>query len=146
MKTVNLYIASSIRGPARRDGQYMYILETDTAKGVATLTAKKALSGTTENQATIYALCSALSRLREPCHLEIYTDCVYLATAMTQGWLMDWKYAGWQNKRGRPVKDAEKWQEISYFLDVHDFHVHLKEFHTYKTWMNREINMNNQYA
>ena len=142
MKTVNLYIASSIRGPARRDGQYIYILEADTAKGPATLTNKKALLGTTENQSVIYALCSALSRLREPCRLEIYTDCVYLATVLTQGWLMEWKYAGWQNKRGCSVKDAEKWREISYFLDAHDFNVHLHEFHSYKEWMTREVNIN----
>ena len=40
MENVDLYICSSIKGPGRRDGRYIFVLETLTGKGPATLTGK----------------------------------------------------------------------------------------------------------
>ena len=138
-KTVNIYIEVSIKGPARRRGRYLYILETETSRGAATFTDKKEMEDSTESRLHLQAMVSALRRIRHSCHLNLYVESTYVAAVLSQGWIEEWKYSGWQNKKGQPVKDAEKWQEISSLLSAHDFTVYLREPHSYREWMAREV-------
>lgn len=140
MRTVNIYIATSIKRPVRQNGKYLFVLETFTAKGTkVTLTYGENLEDTTENQLALYALEKALSRINEPCYLEIYTDCAHVAAALQNGWLKEWEYAGWKNKKGQPIKDHEKWACVQYLLVPHVFLAHLKEEHEYKEWMDKFV-------
>lgn len=138
-KVVNIYLATSIRAPSRQPGCYLYILETQTAKGPATITKKELLEESTENQSTLLALCEALGRLRMSCSLHLYLDCSYVAAALSQGWYREWEYHSWMNKKGRPVTDGEIWRQTSSLLRPHDFQVHLKEPHSYREWQQREV-------
>lgn len=136
---VNIYITSGIKSPSRKRGCYLYILETQTARGPATATKKEILEESTENQSTLLALCAALKRLRLSCSLHIYLDCPYVAAALSQGWFTEWEYHGWQNKKGRLVADAEIWRETSSLLRLHEFQIHQKERHPYRKWMEMEV-------
>lgn len=139
MKKVNLYIATSIKRPVRQNGRWIYILEATTAKGKPTLTYGEDLEDTTENQLALSALEKALMRIHEPCYIEIHTDCAYVAATLQNGWLKDWEYAGWVNKKRQPVKDVEKWSHVSSLLVPHVILVHLKEEHEYKEWMDKFV-------
>lgn len=138
-KAVNLYIATSIKPLKRQRGCYLYILETQTAKGPATITKKEILDEGTQNQSILLALCAALKRLRMSCSLHIYLDCAYVAAAIKQEWIKDWEYHNWQNKKGRQVTDAEIWQEVSSLLKPHTFFVCENQPHPYKEWMKMEV-------
>lgn len=137
---VNIYIDTGIRGPQKRDGSYLYLLEARLQDGRnADVWKWVPLEQTTENQAAVYALEEALGRLKRPCSLTIWTECPYLAAALENRWYARWREQNWETARGEPVKDAEKWQSIEYLLNAHGFRVRLKEHHAYRDWMRREI-------
>ncbi|MCM1090571.1 MAG: hypothetical protein NC092_04550 [Butyrivibrio sp.] len=139
-KSVNIYIATSITGPRRGRGVYMYLLECFRANG-ETVTRQQAVEqeDATENQLAVCALEAALGRLTAECYLTIYTDCEYLYGTLENGMLEQWAARDWQNAKGAPVKYAEKWSRIRYLLVAQDVHMKLKEHHAYKRWMRDEI-------
>lgn len=138
-KIVNIYIASSVKGPRRQDGSYIYILETPTAAGPATYQNQGKLEDTTMHQIQLHALEEALTHIRQQCYMTIYTDDAYIVGAMTNGWAKDWERNAWCNKKGEPVADAEKWQQILSLLNGNEVLYALCHGHSYKDWMQREL-------
>ena len=139
MKTVEIYIDTSLKGPRRRDGWWTYIIAMETSQGTADIGDTGKAENTTENQATLIALETALKRLNKPCYLILHLECEYVANVLTNGWLEQWHYGGWMTKKNKPVADSEKWSAIQYLLNAHQFLVKLKEPHTYREWMQRKL-------
>ena len=139
MRTVDIYIDTSIKGPKRRSGSYLYIIAMDTSAGTADIGNMASLEDTTENQAVLTALEAALKRITKPCRLIIHLECPYVAGALKNKWYEQWRQQAWMTKKGKPVSDTEKWQSIQYLLNAHDFEVRLKEPHTYRDWMQRTL-------
>lgn len=139
MRTVNIYIDTSIKGPRRRAGAYMYILQVQTAAGSADAGDAEMLEDTTEAQATLTALEKALGRMRQQSNLVIWMDCNYVAAALKNRWYLGWSQKDWKTAKNEPVKDHEKWRRIQYLLNAHDFDVRLKEAHEYRAWMASEL-------
>ena len=50
---------------------------------------------TTNNRMELLAPIEALSRLKEPCEVDVYTDSAYLCNAFLQNWLANWVRRGW---------------------------------------------------
>lgn len=139
MRTVNIYIDTSIKGPRRRAGAYMYILQVQTAAGSADAGDAEYLQDTTDNQATLKALEKALGRMRQPSHLVIWIENTYVAAALRNKWYLTWADSQWMTAKKEPVADAETWRRIQYLLNEHDFDVRLKEAHEYRAWMASEL-------
>ncbi len=139
MRTVDIYIDTSIKGPRRRDGWWTYIIAMETGSGTADTGDTGKAEDTTENQATLIAFETALKRLKKPCHLVLHMECDYVATALTSGWLDQWRYNGWMTAKNKPVCDSEKWQSIQSLLNAHEYEVILKEPHTYREWMRSKL-------
>lgn len=83
--------------------------------------AEKELSGgeaaTTNNRMELTAVIRALSALKEPCAVTVYTDSQYIARALNEGWLKKWKAAGFTKKGG--LKNADLWRELDGLLQRH---------------------------
>lgn len=83
---------------------------------------EKELSGgereTTNNRMELRAVIEALSALREPCEVELWTDSQYIARAINEGWLAGWKRRGWRRKEGE-LKNPELWQRLDALLGEH---------------------------
>ncbi len=62
---------------------------------------------------------SALSALKEPCEVTLYTDSQYIVKAINENWLRAWIKAGWKRKGGE-LKNVPLWQELSKLLEIHD--------------------------
>ena len=139
MKEVDIYIDTDIKGPRRRPGHYLYIIATLTSAGPADTGSSGYLPDTTENQATLTGLETALKRLREGTRLTIHLECPYVASALENGWYRTWREHGWMNARNRPVCDDTIWRSIESLLNAHVFEVRLKEPHTYREWMRRTL-------
>lgn len=73
---------------------------------------------TTNNRMELIAAISALEALKEPCEVELWTDSQYLARAVNEGWLADWKRRGWRRKEGE-LKNPELWQALDALLARH---------------------------
>lgn len=139
MKTVDIYIDTSIKGPRRCDGWYLYIVAMETGAGTADMGDTGKVEDTTENQLTLFALETALKRLTKPCYLVLHLENNYVAGALKNNWPNQWKYNGWMTQKNKPVSDIEKWQSILSLLNAHEFRVCLKEPHTYREWMQRKL-------
>lgn len=85
---------------------------------------EKELSGneadTTNNKMELTAVISALSALKEPCNITLYTDSRYVMDGIEK-WIANWKQNGWKtsNKKA-PVKNVELWQKLDSLQAVHD--------------------------
>jgi len=83
---------------------------------------RKELSGgaasTTNNRMELTAVISALSALKRPCRVQLFTDSQYIERAVNQGWLASWKKRGWKRKEGE-LKNPELWRELDRLLSVH---------------------------
>lgn len=139
MKRVDIYIDTSLKGPRRGNAWWTYIVAMETNKGTADTGDTGKIEDSTENQATLTALETALKRLKMPCHLTLHLECDYVASALTNGWIDQWRYNGWMTTKNKPVCDVEKWQSILDFLNAHEFEVVLKQPHTYREWMRSKL-------
>ena len=74
---------------------------------------------TTNNRMELTAVISALSALKRPCNVELFTDSQYIEKAINERWLVAWKMKGWKRKGGE-LKNAELWQELDRLLSVHN--------------------------
>lgn len=85
---------------------------------------EKELSGneenTTNNKMELTAVISALSALKEPCNITLYTDSRYVMDGIEK-WIINWKQNGWKtaNKKA-PVKNLELWQKLDELQTQHD--------------------------
>lgn len=139
MKTVDIYIDTSIKGPRRRDGWWTYIIAMETDSGTVDAGDTGKAENTTENTITLIALEIALKRLNRPCHLVLHLECDYVANALINGWPEQWSKNGWMTVKNKPVCNAEKWRSIQEMLNAHDFEVLIKRPHSYREWMKRKL-------
>ena len=83
---------------------------------------RRELSGgekeTTNNRMELLAAISALSALKEPCAVTLYTDSQYFSNAINLGWLREWKRRGWKRKDGA-LKNPDLWQQLDALLETH---------------------------
>ena len=76
---------------------------------------------TTNNQMELTAVVKGLEALRRPCHVELFTDSVYVGKGISE-WMPKWKANGWRRREGKamkPVKNVELWQELDRLLARH---------------------------
>jgi ribonuclease HI len=137
MSQVNIYLYATVRSPRKCDGAYVYMLETETGKGLVKRSGTELIHEKTAHQADLCALAAAVKRLTKPCTLTIYTDSKYLATA-AEKWMGAWKANGWKTAKGTPVANAEEWREVAHLLNGHDFSFVVGAYHFHYFDMKKE--------
>ena len=84
---------------------------------------KKEISGgdksTTNNIMELTGVITALSALKEPCRVTLYTDSQYVVNAVNKGWLRSWVKNGWKRKGGE-LKNVDLWKMLVPLLDTHE--------------------------
>lgn len=114
MKQVDVYTDGSCSGNPGPGGWGAILLY----KGL-----EKELSGgarqTTNNQMELTGAISALSALKEPCRVTLYTDSRYIVNAINQKWLENWKKRGWKKADKSPVLNRELWEALDGQLSRH---------------------------
>ena len=85
---------------------------------------KKEISGaepmTTNNQMELTAPIEALSLLKRPCKVKVYSDSAYLVNAFKEGWIYNWQKNGWKTANKQNVKNRELWEKIYSFTQIHE--------------------------
>lgn len=136
MRDINIYMASSIRSPKKQKGIGMYVLEAIMTKGPVTSTKEMRMEAS-KNEAEIILLEDALSRLKEPCRVTIYTNDNFVAMGINN--LKTWKENDWKTSRGTEVKNSERWKHIAEKLTDCVYICMLGEPHAYRAWLTAEI-------
>lgn len=76
---------------------------------------RRELSGaeadTTNNRMELMAAIAALQQLKEPCHVALHTDSMYVMKGMSE-WVKGWMAKGWKTADKKPVKNADLWQKL----------------------------------
>ena len=85
---------------------------------------KKELSGgevnTTNQRMELTAALQALSALKKPCKVILYSDSAYLINAFNQKWLKNWQNNGWLNSKKQPVENRDLWEGLLDLAQIHD--------------------------
>ena len=102
---------------------------------------EKELSGgeaqTTNNRMELTAVISALSALKEPCHVELYTDSKYVADAVMKRWVYAWKAKGWVKSDKKPALNVDLWEKLLPLLKTHEVVWHWVKGHSENEKNNR---------
>lgn len=114
MKQVIIYTDGACSGNPGRGGYAAVLVYNDH---------KRELSAgyqlTTNNRMELMAAISALSALKEPCQVTLYSDSQYLVNAMQLGWAKRWKANGWKRNRKQKATNTDLLDKL---LELCAFH------------------------
>lgn len=139
MKSINIYTVNDMKGIKPNDAMIGWLIEMKTDKGPATLYHVAKLENVTSVQAQLMLLIDAMSHITEQCHVDIYTDNVFVESAFNQNWITSWVASGWITTQKKPVKHQEEWQALYTAVSYHDTHIHLVCSHEYSRWLDDRI-------
>ena len=136
---VNIYIATSRRGPSKGPGKYMYLLEYIQKSGEPfTVSGTESFENTYENELVLRAIIAAAKRLKKTCSIRIFTGCNHILSTTHNSWHIQWQKNGWRKANGTPVKNAELWEQLVAVLEKHNV-TYTKDDHPYKRWMTEQL-------
>lgn len=136
---VNIYIETTVHGPAQRGGRYMYLLECTGRDGrPRTKQAVGAWQDEKENRLALQALAESLERLKASCIVDVYTTCPLIRNVIENGWIDSWRQDGWENRKGQPVKNRDLWERIATGMERNLLFVNMDP-HPYRDWMRQEL-------
>lgn len=75
---------------------------------------------TTNNRMELIAAIAGLEKLKFPCQVVLYSDSQYLVNAISQGWALKWRAAGWKRNRKDPAKNPDLWQRLLELCETHE--------------------------
>lgn len=141
MKQVNLYTHTGLKALKLQSGKGGYVLEffQQGVKDPATLTKIVEIEDMTPVQAELHVINEALGRINtKDIDLTIYTDCMQVAAAFINQWVISWQEKGWKTARGEPVKHGDEYKEILDKLCGMCFSVRGQQAHGYRNWLIKE--------
>ena len=92
---------------------------------------------TTNNRMELIAPIEALSRLKEPCIVDVYSDSAYLTNAFLQNWLSNWVRRNWIKSDKKPVENRDLWEKLLEFASIHEIRWHKVKGHADNPLNNR---------
>lgn len=78
-----------------------------------------AVPATTNNRMEMEAALQALTCLKQPCEVDLFTDSEYLRQGITQ-WIHSWKARGWK----KAIRNKDLWQRLDQVASTHKVHWH----------------------
>ena len=102
---------------------------------------EKELSGgdasTTNNRMELTAVIQALSLLKEPCIVDLWSDSKYVIDALEKGWARGWKKRGWVKSDKKPALNVDLWEQLLSLIARHEMHYHWVKGHAENEYNNR---------
>lgn len=135
---VNIYVETTWKGPARRKGVAMWLVEYKRAGESITRQGMIHLDDGTENQASLMAITAAAKILTKECSIRVFTQCDHILNTVGNFWHIQWQKNDWHNAKGKPVKNAELWQQMLEALGRHSYSFH-SGHHEFQNVMQIEI-------
>ncbi len=91
----------------------------------------------TNQKMELTAAIEALSKLKEPCKVNLYSDSAYLVNAFNQNWLQNWQKKGWMNSKKQPVSNRELWERLLALDRIHTIKWIKVKGHSDNKWNNK---------
>lgn len=137
MKAVNIFVATNIKGVGKKKGKYIYLLETETSKGLATVHDIKDIEAT-KDVAELSALIAAVARLKQhPAELNIYVTSEQLKLNIVH-YLPGWAKRNFCKADGTRLSCWVLWKALWNGTRIFDMRVYNKT-HSYSNWLLKEL-------
>ena len=102
---------------------------------------RRELSGgeadTTNNPIELTAVIEALSLLKEPCTVDLWSDSKYVIDGLEKGWAKGWQKRGWVKSDKKPALNPDLWEKLLALTDTHTLRYHWVKGHAYTAENNR---------
>lgn len=115
MKHVDIYTDGACRGNPGKGGWGAVLVYEGREKELSGGEAE-----TTNNRMELTAAISALSALKEPCHVTLTTDSQYLVNGITKGWADGWRKNGWKKSDRSPALNVDLWEQVLALVERHE--------------------------
>ena len=138
MQQVEIFIGTSLRGPAKGTGKSVYIMRSILPSGKEYEKKPQITQAddATESHLVLLAIRDALQRMNYACEVIIRTECLYVANAINNHWMEAWQETGWKNSRNEEVKDKDIWLQILMIIEDSGHLVRAEHGkHEYSEWM-----------
>ena len=136
MKVI-IYTDGSARSNPGRGGYGAVLKYTNPAGKTFTSELSRGYAKTTNNRMELIGVIRALSCLKEPCVVELYSDSKYVIDALSKGWVYGWKKKGWIKSDKKPALNVDLWQELLPLVARHEVHYHWVKGHASNEKNNR---------
>ena len=102
---------------------------------------QKEISGgearTTNNRMELTAVIEALSLLKEPCEVDLYSDSRYVIDALTKGWARSWRARNWIKGDKKPALNPDLWEKLLDLCERHTVRFHWVKGHAENAYNER---------
>lgn len=92
---------------------------------------------TTNNRMELLGAIEALSALKNPCVVDLYSDSKYVIDALTKGWAVKWRAAGWSRGKSGPAINPDLWARLLDLCEMHEVRCHWVKGHAENPYNNR---------
>ena len=92
---------------------------------------------TTNNRMELTGVIEALSCLKEPCAVELYSDSKYVIDGLSLGWAKGWEKNGWIKADKKPALNPDLWEKLLELTAVHEMEYHWVKGHADNSKNNR---------
>ena len=132
MKTVTIYTDGACSGNPGPGGWGVILSYRGTEKELSGGAAE-----TTNNRMELTAVIEALSALKEPCAVELYSDSKYIIDALEKGWVYGWKKRGWMKPDKKAALNVDLWEKLLPLVEKHELRWHWVKGHAENEKNNR---------
>ena len=102
---------------------------------------RRELSGgepdTTNNRMELTAVIQALSLLKEPCAVDLWSDSKYVIDGLEKGGARGWKKRGWVKSDKKPALNPDLWDRLLELEEIHTLRCHWVKGHAENEYNNR---------
>ena len=102
---------------------------------------RRELSGgeaeTTNNRMELTAVIQALSLVKEPCIVELWSDSKYVIDGLSKDWAKGWKARGGVKSDKKPALNPDLWDRLLALTDIHSLRYHWVKGHAENEFNNR---------
>lgn len=92
---------------------------------------------TTNNRMELMAVIQGLEKIKEGCHVDVYSDSAYVVNAFLQDWISGWQQNGWHTKGKGEVLNSDLWKRLLLQVNRHDVSWHKVKGHSTNELNNR---------
>ncbi len=135
MKEVTIYTDGACSGNPGPGGWAALLMYNDKKKIIS-----DGETLTTNNRMELIAVIKALSILKAPCKVNVYTDSKYVQQGASE-WMHNWRLNNW-HKGGKLIKNSDLWKELYEELKKHQVNFFWVKGHA----NNQENNLVDQLA
>jgi ribonuclease HI len=115
MKSVTIFTDGACSGNPGPGGYGIIIKYGDMKREIS-----RGFKKTTNNRMELHAVIAALSALKEPCKVLLYSDSKYIVDAVTKGWARRWQQNNWKRNKREYALNSDLWEQLLSLLDIHN--------------------------